>query len=93
MSRVKKSFTVRWGLALAAGAGALLLSAAEPAAGELTFTVPPGQPIGAWFRWNVPLEADLAACNGFEFDIRCSDPSQLSRGLYRRPRRAKRRCA
>ena len=46
-----------------------------------SFNVPSGIPVGTRIRWEVPFRADLSACDGFEFDFRCSSLSQTGRGF------------
>ena len=51
----------------------VLLSSAACASDELSFQVEPGVRSGSRVRWSVPFVADLSACDGFEFDFRCSE--------------------
>lgn len=50
-------------------------------ADEFPFETGAGTPVGTRIRWEVPFRADLSACDGFEFDFRCSSLSQAGRGF------------
>ena len=54
-------------------AGLASIAAAATPDGEFRFSAKPGQPAGKRIRWQVPFEADLSACRGFEFDFRCPE--------------------